>query len=153
VAHAVAVAHHDRQRDQAHRDHRGGDGAGDGAHDRADEDHRIAEAAPYATEELAEAFEQVFGEAALFKDDTHQGEERHGQQQVVGEHAVELVGEVAEKFRFDQVELQGGDAEEQADRAERKGRRIADQHEQHEAAKHQRRHVGPDQIHHCTGFS
>ena len=41
----VAVAQHDRQRDQAHRDHRGRDDAGGGGQQRADEDHRIGEAA------------------------------------------------------------------------------------------------------------
>ena len=87
VAHVVAVARHHRQRDQPHGDDRGGDRAGDGAEDRADEDHRIGQAAAHAAEQLAEAFEQILGQAAAFEDHAHEGEERDRQQQLVGEHA------------------------------------------------------------------
>src|SRR6185312_15822907 len=149
----VAVAHHDGQRDQAHRDDRSGNRAGDGTHDGTDEDHGVAQAAAHPPEELAEAFEQVFRQTALFEDDAHQREERHSQQKVVREHAIELVSEIAQKLGLDQVELQRGDAEEQPDGAQREGRRIADQHEHDEPAEHQRRHVGADEIDHCTGFS
>src|SRR5262249_7739554 len=62
------------------------------------------------------------------------------------------IGEVAEKVRLDQAELDAEEAEEQAGRGERECRRIADQHEQDHAAEHQRRHVVADDIH-CCGRS
>ena len=63
----VAVAQHDRQRDQAHRDHRGGDDAGGRGEQRADEDHRIGEAAADRAEQLADGVEQVLGHAAIVR--------------------------------------------------------------------------------------
>ena len=96
--------------------------------------------------------EQILGEAAALEDRAHEGEERDRQQQVVREDAEELVGEVAEKVRRDQPELDADEAEEQAGRRQREGRRIADQHEHDHAAEHQRRHVVADEAH-CSGFS
>ena len=91
--HVVAVAHHDRQRDEAHRDHRGGDRAGDRAEDRADHDHRIAEAAAHRAEQLAQAVEQILGEAAALEDRAHQREERDREQRVVREDAEHALGQ------------------------------------------------------------
>ena len=62
------------------------------------------------------------------------------------------IGEVAEEVRPDHPEFDADEAEEQAGRGEREGRRIADQHEQDHAAEHQRRHVVPHEAH-CSGFS
>ncbi len=130
VARRVAVFHHQRHRDHAHGDDRGRDRAGDGAENGADEDHRVGQAAAHRPEQLADRIEQVLGEAAALEDRAHEGEERDRQQQVVRDDAVELVGEVAEKVRPDQPELDADEAEEQAGRRERERRRIADQHEQ-----------------------
>ena len=83
----IAVAQHDRQRDQAHGDDRGGHRAGDGAEDGADEDHRIGQPAAHRPEQLAEAFEQILGQPAALEDGAHEGEERDRQQQLVGDDA------------------------------------------------------------------
>ncbi len=153
MADIVAIAHHHRQRDEAHGDHRGRDRAGDGAEDGADDDHRIAQPAPNAAEELAEAIEQILGEAALFEDDAHEGEERDGEQQLVGDDAIELVGEVAHEVGIDQPQLDGDDAEEQADGGEREGGRVADHQKQDEPAEHHRRQILAQDVDHCSGFS
>jgi hypothetical protein len=112
----VAVLHHHRDRDHAHGDNRGRDGAGDGAENGADEDHRIGEAAAHRAEQLADRIEQILGEPAAFEDRAHEGEERDRQQQIVRDDAVELVGEVAEEVRPDQPELDAEEAEEEAGR-------------------------------------
>ena len=79
----IAVAQHDRQRDQPHRDHRGRDHAGRRGQQRADEHHGIGEAAAHRAEQLADRVEQVLGHAAALEDQPHEGEERHRQQRVV----------------------------------------------------------------------
>ena len=153
MAHVVAVARHDRQRDQAHGDDRGGDRAGDGAENRADQDDGVGQAAAHAAEQLAEAFEQILRKPAALEDDAHEGEERNGEQQLVREHREELVGEVAEEIGADQAELDGDEAEEQADRGQRECRRIADHHEDDQPHEHQRGHVMDQKVDHCSGFS
>ena len=85
--------------------------------------------------------EQVLGQPAAFEDRAHEGEERDRQQQIVGDDAEQLVGQVAEKVGADQAELDADEAEEQAGGGQRERRRIADQHEQDHAAEHQGRHI------------
>jgi hypothetical protein len=87
----VAVAQHDRQRDQTHRDHRGGDDAGRRGEQRADEDHRKGQAATQRPEKLADGIEQILGHARSFEDQPHEGEERDGQQRVVVHDAEDAV--------------------------------------------------------------
>ena len=97
--------------------------------------------AAHRAEQLADRIEQVLGQAAALEDRAHEGEERDRQQQVVGDDAEQLIGEVAEEVGRDQPELDADEAEEQAGRRQRERRRIADQHEEDHAAEHQRRHV------------
>jgi hypothetical protein len=59
----VAIAQHDGQRDQAHRDYRCGDDASGRGEQRADQDHRDRKAAAHRAEDLAHSFEQGFGHA------------------------------------------------------------------------------------------
>ncbi|MCY1224650.1 hypothetical protein D9M72_368170 [compost metagenome] len=79
----IAVAQHDRQRDQAHGDDRGGNDTGGGGKQRADEDDRIGKTAADRAEELADGVEQVFGHARFLEHDPHEGKERDGEQCVV----------------------------------------------------------------------
>ena len=102
---------------------------------------------------MAEAFEQIFGEAAPFEDDPHEGEEGDGQQQFVRKHRKQLVGEVAEEIRRDQAQLDGDEAEEQADGGQRKGGRIADHHERDQPTNISGAMLVDQQIDHCSGFS
>ena len=91
TAPVIAVAQHDRQRDQAHGDDRGGDDAGRGGEQRADEDHGVGEAAAHRPEQLADRVEQVLGHAGALEDQPHEGEERDGEQRVVADDAEEAV--------------------------------------------------------------
>ncbi len=102
----------------------------------------ITEAAtvPVIAPELPQPVEQVLGEAAALEDRAHQGEEGNRQQRVVGEDAEHTLGERLHEGELEHALLDGDEAEEQADRREREGDRVADQHEQDEAAEHQRRH-------------
>ena len=43
---------------------------------RADEDHRVGQAAADRAEQLADGVEQVFGHARALEDQAHEGEER-----------------------------------------------------------------------------
>ena len=153
MARRIAVFQHRRHRDDAHGDDRGGNRAGDGAEDGADEDHRIGQAAAHRAEQLSDRIEQILGEPAALEDRAHEGEERDREQQVVRDDAEQLVGEIAEEVGTDQPKLDADEAEEQAGRRERECRRIADQHEQDHAPEHQGRHVLPNEINHCSGFS
>ena len=102
---------------------------------------------------MADGIQQVFGQSAALEDRPHEGEERNGKQQVVGDDAIELIGEIAEKIGTNEPDLDPDEAEEQADRRERKRRGIADQHEDDEPSEHQGRHILPNEIDHCSGFS
>jgi hypothetical protein len=96
----VAVAQHDRQRDQAHRNHRCRDDAGRRREQRADEDHRIGKAAADRAEYLTDGVEQVFGHAASFEHQSHEGKERNRQQRIVGHYAaVDAFGQRGAKAR------------------------------------------------------
>ena len=101
----VAVAQHDRQRDQAHRDHAGGDDAGRGREQRADEDDRVGEPAAQRPEQLADRVEQVLGHAGALEDQSHEREERHGEQRVVRHHAEHALGQRLQQRRVEQAEL------------------------------------------------
>jgi hypothetical protein len=85
----IAVAQHDGQRDQAHRDHRGGHHAGGGGQHGAHQNHGQSQAAADGAEQLADGVEQVLGHAAALKNQAHQREERNGQQRVVLHDAVD----------------------------------------------------------------
>jgi hypothetical protein len=86
MAPVIAIAQHDRQRDQAHGDDRGRDDAGGGRQQRADDDHRIGQAAADRAEQLAHGVQQVLGHAGAFQHDPHEGEEGNGQQGLVRQH-------------------------------------------------------------------
>ena len=59
------------------------DHAGRRREQRADEDHRVGEAAADRAEQLADRVEQVLGHAAALEDQPHEREERHREQRVV----------------------------------------------------------------------
>ena len=137
----VAVAQHDRQRDEAHRDDRGRDDARGGRQQRADEDHRVGEAAAHRPEQLADGFEQVLGHAAALEDQPHEREERDREQRVVGHDAPDPFGQRLEQRGLQQSQLDAEKAEANADGAQRERDRIAQQHHDDQRREHQRRHV------------
>ena len=85
--HVVAIAHHDRQRNHAHRNHRCRHRAGDRTEHRTHDDDRVSQTAGHRPKELPHAFEQVFGQTAAFENRPHEGEKGDGQQQLVGQNA------------------------------------------------------------------
>ena len=89
----IAVAHHHRQRDQAHREHRGGDDAGRRREQRADEHHRVGDAAADRAEQLADGVEQVLGHAAALEDQAHEREERDREQRGIAHDAEHALGQ------------------------------------------------------------
>src|SRR5690606_12973183 len=132
----VAVAHHDGQGDEPHRDHRGGHHAGGGGEQRADEDDRVGEAAAHRPEELPHGVEQVLGHAASLQDEPHEGEERHREQRVVRHDAEDALGQRLEEHGAQQPELEADEAEEDAERREREGDRVAEEQEEHQRHEH-----------------
>ena len=137
----IAVAQHDRQRDQAHRD----DGC---RHDTsgcrqkcADEDHRIGKTTFDGTEQLPDRVEQVFRHAGALENKAHEGEERDRQQRLVVHYAEDALGKSLQEVRLEQSEFDADDGEEQAVGGECEGDRIAEQQEEHEGDEHDRGHV------------
>ena len=137
----VAVAQHDRQRDQAHRDHGGGDHAGGRGKQRADEDHGVGEAAADGAEQLPDGVEQILGHAGAFEHQSHEGEERNRQQRVVVHHAVDALGKRLQEVRAELAELDADEGEDQSDGAERECGRVAEQQHDDQRREHDRRHV------------
>jgi hypothetical protein len=146
------VAHHHGQGDQRHGDHLRRHRASDGAQDEADDDGRVAQPAFDRTEQLAHRFQHVLGQPAFLEDGAHEGEERNGEQELVGQDAAEHAARdgLHESHR-EVAHLDRQEAEEEAHGGQREGHRVADDHEHDEAAEHQRRH--PIQRDHCVGLS
>ncbi len=137
----IAVAQHDRQRNQPHRNHRSRDHAGGGGEQRADEDDRVGQAAAHSAEQLPDGIEQILGHAGSFEHQSHEGEERNREQRVVAHDAVDAFRQSLQEVGHEQAELDADQCEDQPDRAERKCRRITEQQEHHQGAEHDRRHV------------
>ncbi len=144
----VAVAQHDRQRDQPHRDHRRGDHAGRRRQQRPDEDHRIGKPAADGAEQLADGVEQVLGHAGSLEHQSHEGEERDREQRIVAHHAIDALGQRLQEVGSEQVEPDPDQPEDQAVGGEREGDRVAEQQEEHERREHDRRHVLDEQRRH-----
>src|SRR5882672_5113537 len=145
----VAVAQHDRQRYEAHGNHRGRNYPGGCGEQRTDEDHGEGEPAAQRTEHLADGVEQVLGHAASLQNQSHESEERNREQRVVGHHGPDALRQRLKERRLKQPELDSSQAEEDADRSERERDRIADQQEEHQRREHQRRHVVGQEFDHA----
>jgi hypothetical protein len=141
----IAVAQHDRQGDQPHGNHGCRDYAGRCSKQRADEDHRIGDAAAHAAEQLPDRLQQILGHARSFEYQAHEGEERNGQQRVVVHHAIDSLRQGLQKVRPEQPKLDANEREQQTVCSQRKGYRIAQQQQHNERGKHQRRHVVDDE--------
>jgi len=137
----VAVAQHDGQRDQAHRDHRRGDHAGGRRQHRTDEHDGVREAAADRAEELADRVEQVLGHAAAFEDQPHEREEGNGEQRLVRHDAEDAQRQRLEQQRRQQPEFDADRPEGEAAGGERERDRIAEEQEDDERAEHHRRDV------------
>ncbi len=148
MAHIIAVAQHDRQRDQAHGDDRGGHRAGDRTEDRADQNDRVGQAAAQATEQLAKPFEQVFRQTTSLQNNAHEGKEGDRQQQFIRDDRIELERQVAEELGRDDAELDGQEPEEQTDCGKAERGRIADHHEDNQPDEHQGAKVVDQPINH-----
>ncbi len=141
----VAVAQHDGQRDQPHGDDRGGDHAGGGGEQGADDHHRQGKSAAHRPEELADGVEQVLRHARSFQHQPHEGEERHGEQRLVAHHGEEAIGQRLEERRREETELYANQAPGEAVEGEGEGDRVAEQQHDHQRREHQGRHVGSDE--------
>ena len=116
--HVVAVAHHHRQRDQAHGDHRGGDGSRDGAKNGPDDNDRIGKSATHRSEQLPHALQHVFGEAAALQYGAHESEKWDGEEQFVGEDAEHALGQRLQQRHREETEFDAEKSEEQSDGGE-----------------------------------
>ena len=144
----VAVAQHDRQRDQPHRDDRSGDHARGRRQQRADEDHGIGEPAADRAEQLPDSVEQVLRHAGALEDQSHEREERNREQHVVVHDAVDALGQRLQEIGVEQPELDSDQAEDEAVGGKRERDRIAEQQEYHQRREHDRRHVMDEHRHH-----
>jgi hypothetical protein len=150
----IAIAQHDRQRDQAHGYNRGCDHAGGCCKQRTDEDHRIGEAAANRSEQLADRVEQILSHAGPFKHDAHEGKEWDGEQGVVRHHPPEPFRQRVEQ-RPGEVDRIGerrkfhpDDEEQQAVCCKREGDRIAKKKEHDQRNEHDRGQVFGDEFNH-----
>jgi hypothetical protein len=89
---------------------------------------------------------------AFLEDGAHEGEERDGEQELVGQDAAEHAArDGLHEGHREVAHLDRQEAEEEADRRQRERDRVADDHEDHQPREHQRRH--PIQGDHCVGLS
>ena len=150
----IAVTQHDRQRNEAQRDHRGSDDPGRRREQGADHDHRKREPAADGPEELADGVEQVLGHARAFENKSHEGEKRNREQNVIVHDPVDALRQCLQEIRTKQPELDADQGEDEAIGGERECNRIAEQQEDHERREHDWRHVVDERRHHhrCSGL-
>ncbi len=146
----ASVPEAERQRDQPHRDDRGGHHAGRRRQQRADEHDRIGEPAAHRPEHLADRLEQILGHAAAFEDQAHEGEKRDRQQRVVAHDAEDALRQSLQQLRLQQAEIDRNDAEEQAVGGQRERHRVAEQQKDDQRREHQRRQIGDQKSGHFT---
>jgi hypothetical protein len=149
----VAVAQHDRQRNQAHRDHGSGDHTGGRREQRPDKDHREGETAAQRPEKLSDGVEQVLGHARTFENQPHEGKEGNGQQGVVAHDAEDAVRQRLEQLRPEQTEFDTDESKEDAVGRQREGHRETDEQEKDHRGEDDRGHVGDHEFgHHSSPF-
>ena len=145
---AVAVAQHDGQRDQAHRNdgcsHHARGGGQQGAH----QNHRDGQAAAHRTKHLTHCFQQVFGHARAFQQDAHEGEEGNGQQGVVLHDAEDAQGQGLEHGGWKETRLHADEAKPETACGQGKRHRKAGDQQGQQARKHQ----GYKVLHQKRGF-
>ena len=144
----VAVAQHDGQRDQSHRNHGGGDDARRCRKQGADENDGVGEAAADGAEQLPDGVEQILGHAGSFQHQSHEREEGDREQRVVVHHAVDAFGKRLQEVGSEFPELDADQGKDQSHCAERECRRIAQQQDDHQRREHDRRHVGDEKSSH-----
>ena len=135
----IAIAQHDRQRDQPHRDHGSGHNTRGRRQQRAHDNHRIGQTTAHGAEELANRVEQIFRHAGAFQHDPHEGEERNREQCLIREHPPEPLGHRIQQ-RPGKVDCPFGkrrefntdDEEQKPVRRQREGHRIADNQEENQ---------------------
>ncbi len=154
-ARVIAVAQHDRQRDEAHGYDGGRDDAGRRREQGADENDRVRNAAAHGPEQLAYGFEQILGHAGAFENEPHERKERDREQRLVAHHPEDALGQGLEQRpgEIDHAarigsELYADDEEHQPDGGEREGDRIAGEQDQDERREHDRREVLSDELDH-----
>ena len=137
----IAVAHHDRERDQPHRDHRGGDHSRHRREQGADHDDRIAEAAAHRAEELAHGLEEVLGEPRAFEDHAHEDEEGNGEQNFRAHDAEHALRQRVQEIGPEQMKRDADGGEDEAGAGEREGDGVTGKQERHEGEQHHGRHI------------
>ena len=137
----VAVAQHDRQRNQSHRNHRSRDDARGRREQRTDENHGVGQAATDGPEQLPDGVEQILRHARPLQHEAHERKERDREQRVVVHHAVDALGQCLQKVRVELAEPDAGKRVDKPHRAERERCRIAEQQHDHQRRKHDRRHI------------
>src|SRR5690606_19849032 len=101
----VAIAQHNGQGDEPHRNNRSRNYARGGGQHGTYQHNGDGQAAPYRAEQLTDGFEQVFGHAGSLKNQAHQGKEGNGQQGVIGQNAKYALRQGLEQCRFKQAQL------------------------------------------------
>ncbi|OIQ73259.1 hypothetical protein GALL_451070 [mine drainage metagenome] len=132
----IAVAQHDGQRDQSHGNDRRRDHAGGCRQHGTDQHHGDRQSAADGAEQLADGFQQIFGHAAAFQQQAHEGEERDGQQGVVLHDADDAQRNGFEQRLRHQAEFHADEAEQQAAGGQAERHRKADQEEHHQHPEH-----------------
>jgi len=143
----VAVAQHDGQRDQPHRDDRSRDHAGRGRQHGAHQHDGDGQAALDRTEELSDGLEQILGHARSLEDQAHQREEGNGQQRVVGDDAEDPLRQGLEECGRQQSQFDAHQGIQDAVGGQRKGDRETQQQERHQGGEHDRGEIGGKEFH------
>gem|GEM_PF-4915000 len=138
----IAIAQHDGQRNQSHRDHRGRHHARGGRQHRPHQDDRDRQAAAQWPEQLPDCFQQVLGHAGTFQNQTHEGEKGHRQQGFIAHHAEHALRQGLEQGRGQQPQINADQTEQNAVGRQGKRHRKTQQQQDHQHAEHDRRHIG-----------
>jgi hypothetical protein len=135
----VAVAHHDGQRNETHRNDRRGYNTGGCGEQSADQHDGVCKPAAQRAEELADRVEQFFGHAASLQHQSHERKEGDREQRFVAHDAEDAFRQGLQKLRTQKLHVNAYEREQHAVRRKRERDGIAKQQQYDERAEHERR--------------
>ncbi len=143
----VAVAEHDGERNQPHRNNRRRHDPGSGGQQGADEDGRKRETAPQGAEQLADGLQQVLGHAAPFEDQAHKGEEGNCQHGFILDNSHDPERQRLEEGILKEAEFHADESEGETGGREAEGDGEAGKQKEKETGEHKGYEVVSNEFH------
>ena len=125
----VALSQQVGQRHQPQGHHRGADDAGARGHQGTHEDHAQPQPAGQTAEQPGQGAQQLFGDARALEHCTHEDEQRHGDERLIGHDAVQPPRQKAEHVQVEDAKAGASQGEDERAAGQGQGHGVAQQQE------------------------